>query len=93
MPIRRSLLCHRPSQAMPSPVTASPQAGICGTSNVAAGHAAVVRATQRTASTPQPIGTHASQSIPNGISASAINPAGITQSAVIGTAIMFATMR
>ena len=50
---------------------ASPQAGMCGTSNVAAGSAAVVRATHRIASTPQPIGTSASRSSPSGISSSA----------------------
>ena len=74
-------------------LTAKPQGGICGTSSVAAGHPAVVRATHRIACTPQPIGTNASQSRPNGNSSSAISPAGITHSAVSGTAIMFATTK
>ena len=85
-----------PPQAEPGDaeaVTASPHAGMCGTSNVAAGQAAVVRATYRIASTPHPMGTNASQSSPNGISSSAISPAGITQSAVSGTATMFATTK
>ena len=55
--------------------------------------AAVVRATHRIASAPQPIGTNASHSSPNGISSSAISPAGITQSAVSGTATMFASTK
>ena len=92
-PASRSLLRHSPSQAMPSPITASPQGGMCGTSSVAAGQAAVVRATYRIASAPQPIGTYASQSSPNGISSRAISPAGITQSAVSGTATMLATTK
>ncbi len=92
-PSSRSLLRHNPSHATPRAVTASPQAGICGTANVAAGNAAVVRAIQSTTAAPQPIGTHANQSRPNGISARPINPAGITQNAVSGTATMFATMK
>ena len=52
IPASRRRVCHSPSQASPTENRPSPQAGICGTSKVAAGSAAVVRATHRIASRP-----------------------------------------
>lgn len=89
-PASRSLVCHSPSQAMPSDTTTSPQAGICGTSTVESGQDAVVRATQTTASPPHPIGFSSRNSSRNGISGSDSTPAGRTHRAVSGTAAMLA---
>ena len=44
-PASRNRLRHSPSQAMPNAVTSNPHTGMCGTSIVAAGSSAVVRAT------------------------------------------------
>ena len=84
---------HSPSQASPSPVSAKPQPGMCGTVTTAAGSADTVRPTQSTASSDHPMGTSATRSKPSGISDKASNPNGMTAAAKIGTATMLPRMK